>query len=67
MEAASPVARTERDDILALDEALTRLGAEFPDAARLVELRHFGGLTVSEAARALGFRVVGRVAVRRQR
>jgi len=50
---ASPVAPPPRDDLLALDEALTRLAAEYPDAARLIELRHFTGLTVPEAARAL--------------
>jgi RNA polymerase sigma factor (TIGR02999 family) len=40
--------------LLALDEALTRLAAEDPVAARVVELRHFGGLSVEEAAAALG-------------
>lgn len=43
-----------RDDLVALDAALTRLAAEDPQAARLVELRHFAGLTVAEAARVLG-------------
>ena len=42
------------DDLLALDEALTRLAAEDPVKARLVELRYFAGLTVEEAAAALG-------------
>lgn len=42
------------DDLLALDEALTRLAAQDPVKARLVELRHFAGLTLEEAARALG-------------
>jgi RNA polymerase sigma-70 factor, ECF subfamily len=37
-------------DILALDEALERLRAIDPAQARLVELRFFGGLTLSEAA-----------------
>ena len=32
-------------DLLALDEALTRLAAEEPDCARLVKLRFFAGLT----------------------
>jgi RNA polymerase sigma factor (TIGR02999 family) len=39
-----------RHDLLALDRALTRLAAEDPQAARLVELRHFAGLTVTLAA-----------------
>ena len=40
-------------DVLALHEALERLSAEAPDAARLVELRFFGGLALPEAARVL--------------
>lgn len=43
-----------REDLVALDAALTRLGVEDPEAARLVELRHFAGLTVREAAQVLG-------------
>jgi RNA polymerase sigma factor (TIGR02999 family) len=43
-----------RHDLLALDAALTRLAAEDAQAARLVELRHFAGLTVAEAAQVLG-------------
>jgi RNA polymerase sigma factor (TIGR02999 family) len=43
-----------REDLLALDEALTKLAAADPQAARLVQLRYFGGLPVPEAARALG-------------
>lgn len=41
-------------DVLALDEALTRLAAEEPECARLVKLRFFAGLTQEEAAEALG-------------
>lgn len=41
-------------DVLALDEALTRLAAEEPDCARLVKLRFFAGLTQEESAEALG-------------
>jgi RNA polymerase sigma factor (TIGR02999 family) len=41
-------------DLVALDEALTRLGAEYPDRAKLVELRYFGGLTAEQAAAVLG-------------
>jgi RNA polymerase sigma factor (TIGR02999 family) len=40
-------------DLVALDEALTRLGEEHPRAARVVELRFFGGLTMEETAAAL--------------
>ncbi|MFO0915593.1 MAG: sigma-70 family RNA polymerase sigma factor [Pirellulales bacterium] len=42
------------DDLLALDQALRRLSEVDPDKARLVELRHFGGLTLEESARVLG-------------
>jgi RNA polymerase sigma factor (TIGR02999 family) len=42
------------DDVLALDEALTRLAAEDPVKAQLVTLRYFAGLSVQEAADALG-------------
>ena len=40
-------------DLLALDEALERLGRLDPEQARLVELRFFGGLTVEETAEAM--------------
>lgn len=40
-------------DLIALDEALTRLAAMDPDLARLVELRYFGGMTVEETAETL--------------
>ena len=37
-------------DLLALDEALTRLAALDPQQSRVVELRFFGGLTMDETA-----------------
>jgi len=40
-------------DILALDEALDALGAEFPEERQTVELRFFGGLSVPEVAAVL--------------
>jgi RNA polymerase sigma-70 factor (ECF subfamily) len=40
-------------DILALDEALTRLAGIDPTQAKVVELRYFGGLTIEETAQAL--------------
>jgi RNA polymerase sigma factor (TIGR02999 family) len=42
------------DQLLAINDALSRLALEDPPAARLVELRYFAGLTVEEAANALG-------------
>jgi len=41
-------------DILALDEALTKLAATEPVKADLVKLRFFAGLTMAQAADALG-------------
>jgi RNA polymerase sigma factor (TIGR02999 family) len=41
-------------DLLAVDEALKELAEEDPPVAKLVELRYFGGLTLKEAAAALG-------------
>jgi RNA polymerase sigma factor (TIGR02999 family) len=42
------------EDILAVDEALSRLAAEDPTKAELVKLRYFGGLSVEDAGRVLG-------------
>ena len=41
-------------DVLALDEALARLAEFDPQKARLVDLRYFAGLSIPEAAAALG-------------
>ena len=49
---ANPEVADER--LLALDAALTRLAAEDPVAARVVELRHFAGLSIEDAAPVLG-------------
>jgi len=45
---------TARIDILALDEALSRLAEESPVRAELVKLRFFAGLTMAEIAEMLG-------------
>ncbi len=45
------------DDLLALDEALDRLAALDPKRAELVKLRFFAGLTMPEAADAMGISV----------
>ena len=42
------------DDIVALDEAITRLAEKHPEKADLIKLRYFAGLSVDEAALALG-------------
>ncbi|MBI1760013.1 MAG: sigma-70 family RNA polymerase sigma factor [Acidobacteria bacterium] len=41
-------------ELLALDQALTRLAAFDPQLARLVELRYFADLTIEETAHVLG-------------
>jgi RNA polymerase sigma factor (TIGR02999 family) len=50
-------APTPDERLLALDEALTRLAVEDPDLARVVELRHFGGLGHEQIAAVLGMSV----------
>jgi RNA polymerase sigma factor (TIGR02999 family) len=45
---------TNDAQLIALDEALTELAVEDPDAARLVNLRFFAGLTLKDAAVSLG-------------
>jgi RNA polymerase sigma factor (TIGR02999 family) len=45
------------EDLLALDEALQKLAEKDPVKVELVKLRHFAGLTVEEAGRALGISV----------
>jgi RNA polymerase sigma factor (TIGR02999 family) len=50
------IAAPEPDvDVLALDEALERFEAIDAPAARLVKLRYYAGLTLPQAAQALGF------------
>jgi RNA polymerase sigma factor (TIGR02999 family) len=52
---ADGIADTPRDDqLLLLDEALSRLSAVRPQAAAIVQLRYFGGQTVEEAAEIIG-------------
>ncbi len=45
------------DELLALDEALTRLAALKPVRAEVVKLRFFAGMTIPEIARTLGIAV----------
>jgi len=54
LDAAASVADVPAEDLLALDEALTKLAAEEPIKAKLVKLRLFAGLSVPEAAKVLG-------------
>jgi RNA polymerase sigma factor (TIGR02999 family) len=59
---AELLAPEPREDLLALDEALTELAATDRAAADLVQLRYFGGLSIPEAAQVLG--VAPRTAIR---
>ena len=45
------------DDVLALDDALTRFATKHAEKAELVKLRYFAGLSIPEAAAALGVSV----------
>jgi RNA polymerase sigma factor (TIGR02999 family) len=53
---AGPSDSTSLDavDVIALDDALERLAALDPQKARLVDLRYYAGLSIPEAATALG-------------
>jgi RNA polymerase sigma-70 factor, ECF subfamily len=62
LEEAEVVSKGNAPDVIALDEALTRLAKFDPQHARLVELRFFGGLDLDEAAAVLG---VSRTTVKR--
>ena len=54
LEEAVGVAKEKGADVIALDEALTRLAEFDPQQAHLVELRFFGGLSIEESAEVLG-------------
>ncbi|MCL4852828.1 MAG: sigma-70 family RNA polymerase sigma factor [Bryobacteraceae bacterium] len=49
----SPAAQST-DELLAIDEALSKLAAEDRQAAQLVELRLFGGVSIPDAAEMIG-------------
>lgn len=45
---------TPADEILAVDDSLSRLAEEDAEAAEIVKLRYFAGMSVDEAAQSLG-------------
>jgi RNA polymerase sigma factor (TIGR02999 family) len=47
-------ASATEDQLLAVDEALTRLAQQSPERAELVKLRYYAGLSIPEAAEVLG-------------
>jgi RNA polymerase sigma factor (TIGR02999 family) len=51
---AQLAAEDDVEQILALDEAMRRLEQQDPDAARVVKLRFYAGLSVEETAEVLG-------------
>ena len=53
LDAVQPQVPARDDDLIALDEALSRLEERWPEKAKLVKLRYFAGLTLPEAATAL--------------
>ena len=53
LDAVDIAADAPSEDLLALDEALTKFAAEDPIKAEVVKLRYFAGLSEEEAARAL--------------
>jgi RNA polymerase sigma factor (TIGR02999 family) len=57
VELVDQAARVDDQDLLALDEALTRLATEDPVAAKVVELRQFTGLGHEQIAADLGITV----------
>jgi RNA polymerase sigma factor (TIGR02999 family) len=54
LEAADLGRLSPDEDVLAIDDALTRLASEDATAARLIQLRYFAGLSVEDAADAVG-------------
>ena len=57
LDQAAPAAPERSEDLLALDEALDRLAIKDARKAELVKLRYFAGLTMEQAAEALGISV----------
>ena len=51
---AEPAYHDDAADLLAFHEALDKLAAEDPEAAQLVQLRYFAGLSVEQAADTMG-------------
>lgn len=63
MDELAPCLTEPSEDLLALDEALEKLATVHPQAAQLVQLLYFAGLTLAEAADALAVspRTAGRL------
>src|ERR1700676_4569781 len=57
LEGLETAAPASDDELLGVNEALERLHKVAPSKAELVKLRYFGGLTIPEAAQALGISI----------
>ena len=53
LDVADAVAQSSSNELLALDEVLTRLEEKWPDKAMVVKLKYFAGMTIPEASQAL--------------
>jgi RNA polymerase sigma factor (TIGR02999 family) len=54
LDEVQPAQRDDAAELLAIHEALDKLAAEDPEAAQLVQLRYFAGLSVEQAAETMG-------------
>ena len=54
LEDAYNISVEKSTELIALDEALNRLAEVDPQKSQIVEMRHFGGMSVDETAEALG-------------
>ena len=57
MEPLESPAGVDAEELISLDAALHRLEAAEPEVAELVQLRYFAGLTIKQAAEAMGISV----------
>jgi RNA polymerase sigma factor (TIGR02999 family) len=57
IDAVDVAVQANPEQLLAIDDALEKLGRDDPTAAAIVKLRYFGGLTVEQAAKARGIPV----------
>jgi RNA polymerase sigma factor (sigma-70 family) len=54
LDEVATLSQEQSHELLAIDEALTRLEADYPHAGQVFELRFFSGMSVEETAEALG-------------
>ena len=54
LDGVAVVGEKPREDLVALDDALTRFAEMEPEKAELVKLRYFAGFTIDDAAEVLG-------------